>query len=52
MMTWWKEGVAGNYGMIIWGTEENTAPQNFYMNMPSSSPHTPSMENLKTKINL
>lgn len=43
MMTWWKEGVSGNYGMILWATEENTAPQKYFMNFPTSSPHTPSM---------
>lgn len=44
MMTWWKEGVAGNYGMIIWGTEENTEPQIYFPKMINSSPHTPSLK--------
>ncbi len=43
MMTWWKEGVAGNYGLIIWGTEENTEPQIYFPKMINSSPHTPSL---------
>lgn len=43
MMTWWKEGVAGNYGMIIWGTEENTAPHINFPKMLNSSPHTPAL---------
>lgn len=46
MMTWWKEGVAGNYGMIIWGTEENTAPHINFPKMLNSSPHTPSLNAL------
>lgn len=44
MMTWWKEGVAGNYGLIIWGTEENTEPQINFPKMINSSPHTPSLK--------
>lgn len=43
MMTWWKEGVAGNYGLIIWGTEENTEPQIYFPKMLNSSPHTPAL---------
>lgn len=46
MMTWWKEGVAGNYGAIIWGTEENTAPHINFPKMLNSSPHTPSLKAL------
>jgi len=47
MMTWWKEGVAGNYGAIIWATEENTSPQINFLKMLNSSPHTPSLNALK-----
>jgi peptide/nickel transport system substrate-binding protein/nickel transport system substrate-binding protein len=47
MMTWWKEGVAGNYGMIIWSTEENTSPQINFPKMLNSSPHTPSLTALE-----
>lgn len=49
MMTWWKEGLAGNYGMIIWGTEENTEPQNYYPKIAERSPHVPSIVNLDGK---
>lgn len=47
MMTWWKEGVLGNYGMIIWGTEENTSPHINFPKMLKSSPHTPSLKALE-----
>lgn len=47
MMTWWKEGVAGNYGMILWATEENTEPQINFPKMLQSSPHTPSLNALE-----
>lgn len=46
MMTWWKDGVAGKYDMIIWATEENTSPQINFPKMLKSSPHTPSLNSL------
>ncbi len=44
MMTWWKEGSAGNYGIIIWPDEENTCPQHFITSMAGMSPHGPSLQ--------
>ena len=47
MMTWWKEGSSGNYGLIIWNTEENTAPQNYYPKMAVATPHGPSLKGIE-----
>lgn len=44
MYTWWKEGVAGNYDITIWNTEQPyTSPHNFFTPMLQSSPHTVSL---------
>ncbi|MDF3002061.1 MAG: extracellular solute-binding protein family 5 [Bacillota bacterium] len=45
MYTWWKEGVAGNYDITIWNTEQPyTSPHNFFTPMLSASPHTLSLD--------
>ena len=44
MMTWWQEGVAGNYDLIMWNTEQPyTSPHNYFIPMLSRSPHVPSL---------
>lgn len=44
MMTWWQEGVAGNYDLIMWNTEQPyTCPYNYFVPMLSRSPHVPSL---------
>lgn len=44
MMTWWKEGLAGNYGITIWDTEQPyTAPHNYFIPMVARSPHVPAL---------
>ncbi|WP_143153433.1 nickel ABC transporter substrate-binding protein [Desulfitobacterium chlororespirans] len=44
MYTWWTEGVAGNYDITIWNTEQPyTSPHNFFTPMLDSSPHTVSL---------
>ncbi|MDA3734047.1 nickel ABC transporter substrate-binding protein [Niameybacter massiliensis] len=48
MMTWWQEGVAGNYDLIMWNTEQPyTAPHNYFIPMLSRSPHVPSLKNIE-----
>lgn len=47
MMTWWKQGSSGNYGLIIWNTEENTAPQNYYPKQAVATPHAPSLKGIE-----
>lgn len=47
-MTWWKEGVAGNYDLIIWNTEQPyTCPHNFFLPMLARTPHTPSLTGIE-----
>lgn len=44
MMTWWKQGLAGEYGITIWDTEQPyTAPHNFFIPMINRSPHVPAL---------
>ena len=44
MMTWWQEGVAGNYDLIMWNTEQPyTSLHNYFIPMLSRSPHVPSL---------
>ena len=45
MYTWWTEGVAGNYDITIWNTEQPyTSPHNFFTPMLRSSPHMVSLD--------
>lgn len=47
MYTWWKEGIAGNYDLTIWCTEQPySAPHNFFTPMLDSSPHVPAIASL------
>lgn len=47
MMTWWKEGFAGNYDITIWNTEEPyTSPHNYFTPMLNRSAHVPSLAGL------
>lgn len=47
-MTWWQEGVAGNYDLTVWNTEQPyTCPHNFFLPMLSRSPHTPSLQGIE-----
>lgn len=47
MYTWWKEGIAGNYDLTIWCTEQPyTAPHNFFTPMLDSSCHVPAIASL------
>lgn len=44
MMTWWQEGVAGNYDLIMWNTEQPyTCPHNYFIHQLTRSPHVPSL---------
>lgn len=44
MMTWWQEGVAGNYDLIMWNTEQPyTCPHNYFIPQLTRSPHVPSL---------
>ncbi|MGL5437650.1 MAG: nickel ABC transporter substrate-binding protein [Lachnospiraceae bacterium] len=44
MMTWWKEGFGGNYGITIWNTEQPyTSPHNYFTPMLNRSAHVPSL---------
>lgn len=44
MYTWWMEGIAGNYDLTIWCTEQPyTAPHNFFTPMLDSSCHVPAI---------
>nr|WP_312578063.1 nickel ABC transporter substrate-binding protein [Sedimentibacter sp.] len=44
MYTWWQEGVAGNYDLTIWCTEQPyTVPHNFFTPMLGSSCHVPAI---------
>lgn len=48
MYTWWKEGMAGNYDLTIWCTEQPyTAPHNFFTPMLDSSCHVPAIAALE-----
>lgn len=45
MMAWWQEGLAGNYDITMWNTEQPyTSPHNFFIPMNERSPHHPSLE--------
>lgn len=47
MMTWWKEGFAGNYDITIWNTEQPyTSPHNYFTPMLNRSAHVPSLAGL------
>jgi len=44
MYTWWKEGIAGNYDITIWCTEQPyNSPHNFFTPMLDSSCHVPAI---------
>jgi len=44
MMTWWKQGLEGEYDLTIWNTEQPyTAPHNFFIPMIERSPHVPAL---------
>ena len=48
MMAWWQEGLAGNYDITMWDTEQPyTSPQNFFIPMVDRSPHSPSLEGIE-----
>lgn len=48
MMTWWQEGLAGNYDLTMWDTEQPyTSPHNFFIPMVNRSPHVPSLAGLE-----
>lgn len=52
MMTWWQEGLAGNYDLTMWDTEQPyTSPQNFFIPMVDRSAHVPSIQALRTAQN-
>ena len=47
-MTWWQEGLAGNYDITLWNTEQPyTSPQNFFIPMAGRSPHYPSLQGIE-----
>lgn len=47
-MTWWQEGLAGNYDMTLWNTEQPyTSPHNFFIPMTGRSPHYPSLRGIE-----